>query len=499
MSASQEKKRRAAERAAGGDKKTIEKQRAEKHTKRMKRVWTLVGILLVLLLAAVIILNSNLFYTHLSAVTIGDESYTAAEVGFYYHTTYYRFAKENENYLGLMGLDPQKSLSSQSFGEDQTWAEYFREQAISELTQMTVLWKEAQAAGFELDEEAKTALQNELSGLSNAATQGGFSNVDQFLAGSYGKGLNYDTVAKLLERSYIAQAYAAEKQTSFSYTDSELLDYYEKNADRFDNFNYLQCYVNGSGKDEKEGDKETAMSEAKELADSIVEADIESRDDFEAKALEVTGEQATEADTAGASLSSDYSEWMTDASRTEGDTTVVESSSGYYVLYFIGRNNNDYNLVNVRHILIKAEADDEGKYTDEAKEAAEAKAEEILAEYDKGEKTEDSFAALADLHSQDSGSDTKGGLYEGVYKGQMVKEFSDWCFDEKRQPGDTGIVFNEDSNYCGYHVMYYAGQGKNYRLGVADKDMRSADYTTWYDEVSPNYPVSRGFTTRFVK
>lgn len=499
MSASQEKKLRAAERAVGGDKKTIEKQKAEKLAKRKKTRWTVGGVLTAVVVIAIIILNSNLFYTRMSAVTIGDENYTATEVGFYYKTTYYKFTKEYENYLGMMGLDTQKSLSSQNFGEDQTWAEYFREQAISTLTQMTVLWKEAQAADFELDEQTKTALEEELASLSSSATESGYSNVDQFLSTNYGKGMDYETVAKLIERSYIAQAYAQEKQESFSYTDSELLDYYDQNADRFDNFTYISYFVDSSKDEDNGSDSEAAMDEAKELADSILDTDIESGEDFEANVLELTGAEATRSTTTGSSLSSDYTEWMTDASRIEGDTTVVESSSGYYVLYFIGRDNNNYNLANVRHILIKAEADDEGVYTDEAKETAKTESERILAEYEDGDKTEDSFAKLAELNSQDTGSNTKGGLYEGIPKGQMVKEFSDWCFDEERQPGDTGIVFNEDSSYCGYHVMYYVGEGESYRLGAAENDMRSADYTAWYDEVSAEYSADTGFTIHFVK
>lgn len=499
MSASQEKKLRAMERASGGDKKTIEKQKEEKKAKRKKKTWTLIGILCAILLVAIIIINSNLFYTQMSAVTIGDEEYTAAEVGFYYHTSYYNFVSSYGDYLSLMGLDTEKSLSSQSYGEDQTWAEFFREQAVSTLTQMTVLWSEAQDAGFKLNDEDEAALQEELTSLSSTATDNGYSSIDQFLTTNYGKGLDYESVAKLMERAYIAQAYAEKKQASFTYTDSELLDHYAENADRFDNFTYVKYFVDGAEDADNGIDSATAMANAKELADSILETDFESSEEFKSKVLEVTGAEASEDSTEGSSLSSDYTEWMTDADRTEGDTTVIESSSGYYVLYFISRDDNDYNLMNVRHILIKAEADDEGAYTDEAKEAAKTEAERLLAEYEEGEKTEDSFAELARANSQDDGSKTNGGLYEGVYKGQMVESFNDWCFDESRQQGDTGIVFNEDTNYCGYHVMYFVGQGKNYRLGAAEDDLRSTDYNAWYEEVSADYAVSTSFTTWFVR
>ncbi len=118
-----------------------------------------------------------------------------------------------------------------------------------------------------------------------------------------------------------------------------------------------------------------------------------------------------------------------------------------------------YPTVAVRHILIKAEAAEDGTYTDEAKEAAKAKAEEILKEWEDGDKTEESFAALANEYSEDPGSNENGGLYDAVMQGQMVAEFDAFCFDESRQPGDTGIVYGESSSYAGYHVMYFIGEG----------------------------------------
>ena len=35
----------------------------------------------------------------------------------------------------------------------------------------------------------------------------------------------------------------------------------------------------------------------------------------------------------------------------------------------------------------------------------------------------------------------------------MVTNFENWCFDESRQPGDSGLVRTE----FGYHIMYFVG------------------------------------------
>lgn len=106
-------------------------------------------------------------------------------------------------------------------------------------------------------------------------------------------------------------------------------------------------------------------------------------------------------------------------------------------------------LRDVRHILLQPEG--EGTYTDEQWEACRVKAQALLDQWKAGEATEDSFAKLAEEHSTDPGSKTKGGLYTDVYKGQMVPEFENWVFDETRAYGDTGLV---KTSY-GYHIMYF--------------------------------------------
>ena len=154
-------------------------------------------------------------------------------------------------------------------------------------------------------------------------------------------------------------------------------------------------------------------------------------------------------------------------------------------------------MAQVRHILVKAEADEEGNYTEEAKAEALAKAEEILAEYEAGDKTEDSFAALAEQYSEDTGSNTNGGLYDTVTKGQMVEEFDEFCF-EGHKAGDTAIVYGESDSYAGYHVMYYVGEGENYADYIARSDLENQAVNQWLEELTAGYTPVEGFGMRFV-
>jgi len=123
----------------------------------------------------------------------------------------------------------------------------------------------------------------------------------------------------------------------------------------------------------------------------------------------------------------------------------------------------------------------------------------LLAQWKAGDATADSFATLANANSEDTGSNTKGGLYENVYKGQMVTTFNDWCFAAGRKTGDTGIVFNNSSSYCGYHVIYYVGQGMLYADKIADDAQRSKDYSDWQTAQLADYTITNGYAAFLIK
>lgn len=129
-------------------------------------------------------------------------------------------------------------------------------------------------------------------------------------------------------------------------------------------------------------------------------------------------------------------------------------------------------VVDVRHILIMPQGgttDEETgttTYSDEEWNDCRTRAEEILNEWLSGEKTEDSFGELANTYSEDTGSNTAGGLYEDVTEGYMVEAFNDWCFDESRMPGDYGMV----QTPYGWHIMYFVDSGYAW-FGYAQEDL----------------------------
>lgn len=141
--------------------------------------------------------------------------------------------------------------------------------------------------------------------------------------------------------------------------------------------------------------------------------------------------------------------------RLQSSQTVTEAEiEAYYAnnvdsFKSAGCTKEDGSIVDVRHILIAPGEDSEKPFTDAMWADAEAKAKDLLNTWLQGAADEDSFAALAKTNS-DCPSAAQGGMIADVTKGQMVKEFEDWCMAEHAY-GDYGIV----KTVYGYHLMFY--------------------------------------------
>ncbi len=153
----------------------------------------------------------------------------------------------------------------------------------------------------------------------------------------------------------------------------------------------------------------------------------------------------------------------------------------------------DSKFVDVRHILVQVKGgttaeDGTTTYSDEEWKTCEEAAQAILDEWLSGDKTEESFAALAAEKTEDPGSQQTGGLYQQVYEGQMVPEFNDWCFDESRQYGDYGLV---RTSY-GYHVMFFVKSEPRWTY-YAESDWLNEQSAKLLEDVVAKYPMEVTF------
>ena len=479
MSASKDKIIRKQQIAAGTDKRS--KAAAEEAKKRRKTniQYSVVAAILVVVFAFIFIYNSALPSRHTTAVNIDGEKYTVAQLNYYYSTSYISFYNNYYSYISYgMFFDTSKSLKDQMYTVDMSWRDYFLQAAVDNMTEVQILNKAAEEAGFTLSAEDQAAYEEAVASIETSWSDLGYSSLEQYINMNYGKGVDMDLVRQELYRTYVASAYSQYLYDSYEYSVEELDAYYAEHADEFDSVSY--AYVTDYD----------GVIDADAVASAVKGSDVdaftaymeENYEDLSPVTLTYTG----------SNLPDEFSEWLLDAARVPGDTTAVTSDDTSTVLMFVSRDKNDYNTVSFRHILkTAADEDGDGSYSDPEIAAAADAAQEIYDEWQAGAATEDSFAELATLQTDDSGSVSTGGLYETVTKGEMVEPIDAWLFDEARQPGDTDIISYVGDNYTGTHVVYFVGEDElTYAQAIADNSLRNDAYTGWLNDLEEAANVS---------
>ena len=484
MSASREKKKRQELLSSGAADPKAARAAEQKAAERKSNIlYGTVAVLFVVIAVALVVYNSGIIQRGQTAVTIDGESYTVPETSYYYWQSYQNFLNSEMGYFyAAMGaLDTQTSLKSQNFSEDQTWDEYFKDQAVSTMRFVHAAVAAAGEANVSLDAEDQANLEANISGMKEVAAQNGYS-YKQYLNALYGATMTpsiYESCAKdMLLASKYATQYADE---NFVYSEEEIASYYEENKDTYDLIDgafvtisglpEAKTDADGNSVEATEEEKTAAMAAAKETAEAILAA-YEEGEDLESLAERNGASYSTSISASGAV----YGEWFYDSARRAGDAAVLENTSGssYYVAVFNSRQRDEALDYNVRHILVTAESLNLNEGEEATEELLRAKAQEILDSWDG---TEEGFASLANQHSKDPGSNTNGGLYENVAKGTMLSAFQDWCYEPGRKSGDTGIVYSAST---GAHIMYFVGYGDTqYWHYACENELRNQAASEW--------------------
>ncbi|MBR5126597.1 MAG: peptidylprolyl isomerase [Oscillospiraceae bacterium] len=530
MSASSKKKLRHEQEAA----KMTERQLAEQKEAKKVKIYTIAFtvVLIALLVIAVTvgvtqtINNSGNRERNTVAMTAGSHEISNAELNYYYIDTVNNFYSQNASYAALFGMDLSKPLNEQVMDPEtgDTWADYLLDSAKNTAVNVYAMNDAAAAAGFAAPADVEATVNSTVTTMSMYANIYGYADLETYLKTMYGKGASEEGYRNYIHMSLLADAYNNAYSESLVYEDADLRAAEADNFHKYSGFTYNYYYLPATrflegGTTAEDGtvtysDEETAASvaAAKEAAQSLVSEDITSVEALDSAIASLpVNKDTTDVstyynDNPYGSIPAVIYEWLADDARKEGDLTVLENSytdtegkttvNGYYVIYFHSVNDNTFALKNVRHILVNFEggtADEYGNttYSDEEKAAAKATAEEILAEFQAGNASEDAFASLATLKSGDTGSISTGGLYENIYPGQMVVAFENWCFDEARKTGDTGIVETE----YGYHVMYFVGNSDvTYRDFQITNELRSTDLAAWQESIFTAMTVVDGDT-----
>jgi len=458
------------------------KERQKKE--RLKFEKKLLIISLCVLLAALVVggffslCSSGFFSTRAAAVTVGSHRITPALYNYFYEDTYNSFCKTYSSYLSYL-FDTSRPLDQQYYDQEKkvTWADHFRELTLEAIRQTYALCDEAEKDGFQIGADTQKEIDDAVYYIGMYANYYQYGSEEDYLVSRYGKGASVDGYRAYATATKTADAYGEQYKSKLSFTDQQIGDYYAQNKKLFDTVTYRTYAVAV-----KTGDTVDPAA-SKKLAQSIADGCGGDEDRF----CELVLENVDDPDyykEADRTIRTDYSysnapkalaDWLFDDARQAGDVTVAENGdngdNGYFVTLWLSRNTHDYAMRNLRSIRVAV-----SDFTDDtAVRLASENAESILKKYTDGDKTEDSFSALAVSYGSDS-----GGLQENVYKGQLKGDLDVWLYDESRQPGDTAVVKGTD----GFYVVYYAGTGDNCRDDTVREALVQNAYQDWYGALS---------------
>lgn len=539
MSASSKKKLRNEQNAA----MMTERQQAEqKEAKKLKAITTafVVGMALILVLAVFVgvsqfITSNGILEKNTVAMTVNDQEVSNAELNYYYIDAVNNFYNNYGSYISLFGLDVTKPLNEQVVDEEtgMTWADDFVTSAMDSAKSTYTLYNAAMENGYQMTEAERKQVDSALSNMKGYALIYGYGDLDTYLKAMYGKGASEEGYRKYYEMNVVASGYYTAHSESLTYDAAALKAGYEENPAEYSAYSYNSYYLTASsfregGTTDEEGnvtyseeEKAAAVAACEEAAKSLITEESKTVEGLDAAiaALAInegsTAASTESIDLAYGSINSVIRDWVTSTDRKEGDLEVIPSTTtssdedgnevvttnGYYVVLYRGMNDNSFALKNVRHILVAFEGGTTDSstgtttYTDAEKLDAKKKAEELLAQWQSGEATEESFAALANEKSAD-GDGTTGGLYENVYPGQMVENFENWTYEDGRKSGDTGII---ESPY-GYHVMYFVSDSEtNYRDFQVANHLREHDLEDWYTALIETTVITEKDTSYLAK
>lgn len=449
------------------------------------------------------------------AISIGDHQLNAVEFNYYYMETVNNFCNQFGSYLYYM-MDVSKPLNEQecAFDETKTWADYLMDISIESIKSTYMLCDLAEEAGFTLSEEQQAYEAEMVETIKKIATQYQYASTDAYLSDVFGYGSDLESYTRYFHMTLVADAYYNHYAEALKFDDAALQEHEAKEPHLYNSYSFAYYYLDSNkfltgGVEDSDGkvtytdeQKKAAVDAAKEAANALLGNTCADKDAFEDLILGMEVHASLESirvtekkDLFSQNIDAAFLDWIIDAQRTVGEITVIPKATededgneiveGYYIVWFAGKNDNQFFMKDIRHILITFK-DDNGKtnsdgvttFTDAQKSAAKEAIDAIKALWEAGELTEEAFAALATEKTEDPGSKATGGLYTNVMPGQMVEPFDKWCYDETRVAGNYDII----ETVFGYHLIYFVGNTEmTCREYLIDSSLRNKAVNEWYD------------------
>ena len=424
----------------------------------------------------------------------------------YYYASIVSYYEQYASY-GYYSLDTTKDYSKQYTTDDDgnkiSWQKFFETEALKEVEQITTYYSKALEEGVTLTSAQKKTIEKQISTLKDSASQNDVS-LDQYIKANFGTYCSEDTIRIMLEQYYLSANYKGKFKCETKVTDNDVDKYYNdhKNDYKKIEFYYIASPYDATDDNSKNEsiktaekimakmkDKKSVIALVPEVYSSYIDSQVKSSMEQDSKLTEKKAREeaiksyesnvVTTVSGSESPFDDKMNTWLfSDDTKVGSKKYYIDESAGYiYIVLKTSKASVEENeTYTVRHILVAPESgsnsssstSEKTEYTDEQWAAAKKKADNILAKFNKTDKSEYEFAKLAEQYSTDSAStssgsnDSFGGLYESVTLGQMVPDFEKWSIDDSRKYGDTGIV---KSDY-GYHIMFFINDCPEYQSKI---------------------------------
>ena len=401
----------------------------------------------------------------------------------YYEDFYQDFADENPNTFDYnKPVDMQTTVSVDAeTGEESTWAEYIRNDAIKSMVSYRVKFELAQDMGLELTDDVRLQVYDHIEGLRTAVKQGGYSKLDDYLKILFGEACDEEFFKNELIREYMASKYDSVINAEFmaKYSDADVKAIYDADYKEYD---FADLYVY-----EVKGDN------ASEIAQKIA-SEAKSLNEFtDSISANVGGGANKESYPAvpkyyiDGTYTKEMGEWAFDRQRKQNDVSVFKTQNGYSVVFVYVPAYTKEGCVSYREIVFN-KTDANGKYIEgKALEEIEKNAEDVFEQWDDGDATEDTFIYYAMSESQGSTA-SSGGLNAGAVGMNMTDSvLKDWLVSDERKAGDVEIIDSQDA----FRIVYFVeGYGDYWNYSV--RSSKASEKATEKLETAKNktYAVS---------
>lgn len=317
-----------------------------------------------------------------ATVKVGDKEVkvNAAEFNFYYTSAFMTAVNTSYQYSQYgynMGYDynktPEEQKTKDSDGNEITYAEYFKQQALDTIEQARYCNAKAEELGIELEAHELNEVEETMDSIRTRAASNNYSP-SAYIISNYGKGLNAHLFEKYLKEQLMIERYDEYLQDSYAdaVTTEDIQSTYDENPN---DYNVVDLRVYGfelpsdsSTESDTETTEEYTAEEQRERANEMISR-VTDEASFRTLCLEYCAEdeyedfsgesdaslaKAMSYDTIKSSMSEDDAKWAFDSARKTGDTAVWETSSYVYAVFVVKpAYRNDESYVSVRHLLVQ--------------------------------------------------------------------------------------------------------------------------------------------------